>query len=71
MRNLWTCGTICIGLIVLVACSENPETNAGDNEVPECCQVGTSRATLFSPTVNSETTGISIPQASTPPSTKP
>ena len=71
MRNLWTCGTICIGLIVLVACSENLETNADDNEVPECCQVGTSRAALISLSANSETAGISIPQVSTPPSTKP
>ena len=71
MRNLWIYGTTCIGLTVMVACSETQEADAGGDGTPECCQVGTSRATLFSPTENSETAGISVSQVSTPLATKP
>ena len=54
----------------MVACSETQEADAGGDGTPECCQVGTIRSTLFSPTENSETAGLSISPVSTLPATK-
>jgi hypothetical protein len=70
MRNIWIYGTICIGLTVMVACSETQEADAGGDGTPEFCQVGTIRSTLFAPTENSETAGLSISPVSTLPATK-
>ena len=69
--NLFLC-SIFVSLLLFSGCSEKSEITDEDNEneeLPECCQVGTSRASLLSGYASSPTSGES-PAAKGPSNTE-